>query len=211
MECGKLCDWRGAFFLGGATMADILQAAKSYANLLDVEYQIVLGKKNKNIAISIIFDEVHFFHLAGLQYLKDLSGILSESRDQIFRRILRGSLQKQLFESSKSYAEIADRIEYLSYLEQIMDSNETVFKYNSRLDVFSAVQADFLMKNEIQTRNVFTFLSQNESTGKYFCRSFFPQTDRDYTEGQTRWTLLYKKKLWKSTGQENVLYDRMRR
>ncbi len=92
-----------------------------------------------------------------------------------------------------------------------MDSNETVFKYNSRLDVFSAVQADFLMKNEIQTRNVFTFLSQNESTGKYFCRSFFPQTDRDYTEGQTRWTLLYKKKLWKSTGQENVLYDRMRR
>ncbi|MBQ5498877.1 MAG: hypothetical protein IIT73_03680, partial [Treponema sp.] len=62
-------------------MADILQAAKSYANLLDVEYQIVLGKKNKNIAISIIFDEVHFFHLAGLQYLKDLSGILSESRD----------------------------------------------------------------------------------------------------------------------------------
>ena len=198
------------FFFGGATMADILQAAKSYANLLDVEYQIVLGKKNKNIAISIIFDEVHFFHLAGLQYLKDLSGILSESRDQIFRRILRGSLQKQLFESSKSYAEIADRIEYLSYLEQIMDSNETVFKYNSRLDVFSAVQADFLMKNEIQARNVFTFLSKNASTGKYFCRSFFPQTDRDYSEGQTRWTLLYKKKIWKSTGQENVLYDRMR-
>ncbi|MBP5174875.1 MAG: hypothetical protein ILP07_03045 [Treponema sp.] len=185
MECGKLCDWRGAFFCGVA-MADILQAAKSYAKLLDIEYQIVLGKKNKNITLSIVFDEVHFFHLAGLQYLKDLSAVLSESREQIFRRILRGSLQKQMLESSKFYSEIADRIEYLSYLEQIMDSNDTVFKYNSRLNVFSAVQADFLMKNEVLTRNVFVFLSLDQSTGKYFCRSFFPQSDKDYSEGQTK-------------------------
>ncbi|MBQ9621943.1 MAG: hypothetical protein IJR39_01210 [Treponema sp.] len=33
--------------------------------------------------------------------------------------------------------------------------------------------ADFLMKDEIKTRNVFTFLSQDSATGKYFCRSFF--------------------------------------
>ena len=191
-------------------MADILQAAKSYANLLDVEYQIVLGKKNNTVTLSIVFEDTHFIHLAGLQYLKDLKKVLTGNRGQLFRRILKGSVSKKTIESSEYFSEIADRIEYLSYLEQIMDSNETVFKYNSRLDVFSAVQADFLMKNEIQARNVFTFLSKNASTGKYFCRSFFPQTDRDYSEGQTRWTLLYKKKIWKSTGQENVLYDRMR-
>ena len=191
-------------------MADILQAAKSYANLLDVEYQIVLGKKNNTVTLSIVFEDTHFIHLAGLQYLKDLKKVLTGNRGQLFRRILKGSVSKKTIESSEYFSEIADRIEYLSYLEQIMDSNETVFKYNSRLDVFSAVQADFLMKNEIQACNVFTFLSKNASTGKYFCRSFFPQTDRDYSEGQTRWTLLYKKKIWKSTGQENVLYDRMR-
>ena len=42
-------------------MADILQAAKSYEKLLDVEYQIVLGKKNKNTPLFIIFEEIHFF------------------------------------------------------------------------------------------------------------------------------------------------------
>ena len=176
---------RGFFLWSG--VADILQAAKSYAKLLDIEYQIVLGKKNKNITLSIVFDEVHFFHLAGLQYLKDLSAVLSESREQIFRRILRGSLQKQMLESSKFYSEITDRIEYLSYLEQIMDSNDTVFKYNSRLNVFSAVQADFLMKNEVLTRNVFVFSRwtnqlENISVALFF-RSLTKIIPRDRPDG----------------------------
>ena len=67
------------------------------------------------------------------------------------------------------------------------------------------------MKNEVKSRNVFIFLSQDKSTGKYFCRSFFPQTDKDYSIGQTNWTLLYKKKIQKSTGIETVLYDRLKK
>ena len=192
-------------------MGDILTAAKSYTNLLDIEYQIILGKKNKNITFSIFFEEVHFFHLSGLQYLKDLSRVLTESREQIFRKILRGTLTVQQIESSQYYSEIKDRIEYLAFLEQIIDSNRTVFKYNPKLEAFSAIQADFLLKNEVQTRNVFAFLSQEKSNGKYFCRSFFPQIDKDYSIGQTNWTLLYKKKIQKSTGQETVLYDRLKR
>ena len=192
-------------------MGDILTAAKSYTNLLDIEYQIILGKKNKNITFSIFFEEVHFFHLSGLQYLKDLSRVLTESREQIFRKILRGTLTVQQIESSQYYSEIKDRIEYLAFLEQIIDSNRTIFKYNPKLEAFSAIQADFLLKNEVQTRNVFAFLSQEKSNGKYFCRSFFPQIDKDYSIGQTNWTLLYKKKIQKSTGQETVLYDRLKR
>ena len=192
-------------------MGDILTAAKSYTNLLDIEYQIILGKKNKNITFSIFFEEVHFFHLSGLQYLKDLSRVLTESREQIFRKILRGTLTVQQIESSQYYSEIKDRIEYLAFLEQIIDSNRTVFKYNPKLEAFSAIQADFLLKNEVQTRNVFAFLSQEKFNGKYFCRSLFPQIDKDYSIGQTNWTLLYKKKIQKSTGQETVLYDRLKR
>jgi hypothetical protein len=91
-----------------------------------------------------------------------------------------------------------------------MDSNKTVFKYNPQLEAFSAIQADFLLKNEMHSRNIFTFLSEEKSNGKYFCRSFFPQTDKDYSKGQTNWTLLYKKKIFKKTGEKIVLYDRMR-
>ena len=175
-------------------MGDILTSAKSYSTLLDLEYQLVLGRKNRSITFSIFFEENHFFHLAGLHYLTDRITILFGDRAQLFRKILNGTITQNQIESSQYYSEIKDRIEYLAFLEQIMDSNRTIFKYNPKLEAFSAIQADFLLKNEVQTRNVFAFLSQEKSNGKYFCRSFFPQIDKDYSIGQTNWTLLYKKK-----------------
>ena len=191
-------------------MGDILTSAKAYLNLIDIEYQLILGRKNKTIALSIYFDENQFFHLAGLQYLEDRPDILRSRRAVVFNKILKGIISKQLIESSSFYKEIKERVDYLAYLEQILDSNKTIFKYNPKLDTFSSISADFLMKNEIQMRNIFTFLSQDKAIGKYFCRSFFPQIDKDYSEGQTTWTLLYKKKIQKSTGQETVLYDRFK-
>ena len=38
-------------------MADILQAARAYKKLLDVEYQIILGKKNTRYADVVVFDK----------------------------------------------------------------------------------------------------------------------------------------------------------
>ena len=192
-------------------MADILQAAKSFKNLLDVEYQILLGKKNKQLNLSIDFERLHFYHLAGLHYLKDLADTLKGDRGIVFEKILDGKITQADLESSIHYPEIKDRIKYLVYIESLMDSNETIFKYNPALEAFSVIQADFLLKNQVQARNIFIFLSGDKSNGKYFCRSFFPQTDKDYSLGQTNWTLLYKKKIHKSAQTETVLYDRIKR
>ena len=46
---------------------------------------------------------------------------------------------------------------------------------------------------------------------KYFCRSFFPEEKKDYTRNQTSWTMLYKKKCNMSTGEEIILYDRLKK
>lgn len=191
-------------------MGNILEAANAFAKLLDIEYQVVLGKKKRNVLLSITFDKNHFSHLAGLQYLEDIPDIFRSQRDVVFDRILNNSITSSQVENSSFYPKIKDRIEYLAFLESIMDSNKTVFKYNPQMEAFSMIQAEFLLKNEICSRNIFTFLSSEKSTGKYFCRSFFPQSDKDYSEKQTTWTLLYKKKIHKSSGVENVLYDRMR-
>ena len=43
-----------------------------------------------------------------------------------------------------------------------------------------------------------------------FCRSFFPETQKDYTKNKALWTLLYKKKVNFGTGLESVLYDRLK-
>lgn len=190
-------------------MSIIFSCAKAYEKLLDVEYQIILGKKNKQINFSIFFTANHFIHLAGFQHLKDKNTVLSGERDKIFEKILKDENYSNQFETSVFYSQIKERIEYLSFLESIMDSNKTIFKYNPQIQVFSAIQADFLLKNEIESINVFTFLAKDNTNGKYFCRSFFPQTNIDYSQRQASWTLLFKKKKNKKTKEEIILFNKI--
>lgn len=83
-------------------------------------------------------------------------------------------------------------------LESMIDSNDTVFKYNRKLNAYSVIKADYIMKNNAE--------------GRYFCRSFFPQDKMDYTKNQASWNLLYnKKKVTFSTGEEEILYDRLKK
>lgn len=43
----------------------------------------------------------------------------------------------------------------------------------------------------------------------HFRRSFFPKGDKDYTAGQAKYTLLYKKKINKITGESEIQYDKL--
>lgn len=201
---------QGFFFLRG-TMSDILTSAKAYEKLLDIEYQFILGRKSKQVRFSVFFDEYQFYHLAGLQYLTDRATLLYGDRKKLFNLILEKQIKEAQISSSDFYPQIKDRIEYLKYLESIFDSNKTVFKYNSQTHAFSAIKSDFLLKNEVNFRNVFTFLSEDKTRKQYFCRSFFLQIDKDYSLGQTNWTLLYKKKIQKSTKEEIILYDKLKK
>lgn len=54
----------------------------------------------------------------------------------------------------------------------MIDSNDTVFKYNKKANMYSMIEADYLMENNVESRNLFLFLSNDEGDN-YFCRSFF--------------------------------------
>ena len=91
----------------------------------------------------------------------------------------------------------------------MIDSNDTVFKYNKKANMYSMIEADYLMENKMESRNLFLFLS-NDDGDKYFCRSFFPKENMDYSKNQASWTLLYKKKTDLISGTETVLYNRLK-
>lgn len=186
-------------------MANIVDAQKSFSKLLDIEYQFVLGRKDKNISFSIEFQKYHFFHIAGLQYLRDLPR-LAVSAEEVYNQLELGHLPISYIESSKNYNYIKGRIDYLPRLEYIFDSNDTIFKYNPVLQAFSVIEADFLLRNEINKIPIFVFLSKGKNE-KYFCKSFFPQEKKDYAERQTKWTVLFKKKIVKSINTESILYE----
>lgn len=182
----------------------------SFNKLLDKEYLLVLGRKNVSVELRITFDKKDCFHLMGLQYLVDRPELVHD-RGKIFDAIRDGKISVEQLESSDFYHKIADRIDMLPLLEEIIDSNDTIFKYNRKINAYSVIKADYLMKNCPEGRNVYVFLAKNEKDGHYYCRSFFPENKMDYTRNQASWTLLYKEKTTLSTGEKEILYDRLKK
>ena len=82
-------------------------------------------------------------------------------------------IKEEIIQSSMQYSRIRERVCFLRFLESIMDDNRTVFKYNKKENAFSLIQADFLLKNAVENRNIFLFLAKSDNDF-YFCRSFSP-------------------------------------
>lgn len=189
-------------------MRNIVDCVKAFLPLLNTEYELVLGRKGVAVRLRLTFDKKDCFHLMGLQYLKDRPE-LNRDRGKVFDDIMEGKITTEHIESSDFYQKIEERVHFLPLLENVIDSNDTVFKYNQRKNVYSMIDADYLMKNKNEDRNLYLFLS-NSDADNYYCRSFFPEEKMDYTRNQASWTLLYKKKTDRHTGEGIVLYDRNR-
>ena len=53
-------------------MDHLLECAEAFEQLLDVQYHIVLGRKNRLTELTLRFDPTEFHHLVGLHKLRDL-------------------------------------------------------------------------------------------------------------------------------------------
>jgi len=53
------------------------------------------------------------------------------------------------------------------------------------------------------------YIAKSDEMDEYFCRSFFPKEETNYTAGHIRYTLLYKEKIDLATGEVLVQYDRL--
>ena len=197
------------FFFRRNFMRNIKECVSTFLPLLNTEYEIVLGRKGVSVTLKIGFNKRDCFHLIGLQYLIDRPE-LNRDRKKVFDEIVAGNITTEQVETSDFYKKIEERVNFLPLLEQLLDSNNTVFKYNKKANVYSMIDADYLMKNRMEERKLYLFLAHGKDN-KYFCRSFFPEEKKDYTKNQASWTMLYKKKCNLSTGKEIVLYDRLMR
>lgn len=189
-------------------MRNVLDCINAFIPLLTTEYELVLGRKGVAVTLRISFNKKDCFHLMGLQYLVDRPE-LSRNRDKIFDEIANGTITIEKIETSDFYSKIQQRVHFLPLLESMIDSNDTVFKYNKKVNIYSMIDADYLMETNIENRDLFLFLS-NDEADKYFCRSFFPKEKKDYSKNQASWALLYKKKIDLLTGVETILYDRIK-
>lgn len=193
----------GHFFLG-IKLDQLLTTAASFSNLLNIEYDFVIGRKSQTVNFKVVFHKSHFYHLAGLHYLTDLQ-ILRGDREIIFDFIMNGTITSIDIEKSVFYSKINARLSALEHLESFFDSDNLVLKYNPEINSFSVIEANYLMENKVSNNKVFTFLSKNPDN-KYFCRSFFPMEKQDFSIGQTVWTVLLKNKIDRTTNTVQELF-----
>ncbi len=190
-------------------MADILQeCAKNFKKLFPIQYNIVIGRKMKNIHIVLGFQEVDFHHLVGLHKLKDLK-IARANREKIFNQILNGTISFNMILQSRYFSDIQNRLQTFANIEKLIDSNQLIFKYNTHTNSLSVIQAEYLLSTPYQGNDIYIFLDKDTSTNQYFCRSFFPKDKKDYTIGQTNYTLLYKEKINTVTGKVELQYNKL--
>ncbi len=189
---------------------DLLQqCALGFEELCAYQYHVVLGRKGTMVEFTLTFDQADFHHLCGLHKLKDHTRFLTGIRTDIFKEIIQGKLTLEQAKKSVYYSEMESRLKPLVHLERFLDQNELIFRYNSKVHVFSMIRADYLLEHEIGGIPIYLFLAQREGTHTQVCRTFFPKADKDYTKGQPRYTLLKKEKIHRLTGEVMIQYDRL--
>ena len=190
-------------------MDKLQEAAETFKRLLGYKYRFVIGRKGIKKEFWLDFDRADFHHLCGLHKLKDIAQLQQGMRSRVFDEILAGNITEELIEKSEFFSDMSMRIEPLSHLEEMLDNNELIFRYNEKVQKFSVIRADYLLEEEILRTRTFLFLGGREGSDIQMCRTFFPLQRVDYTEGQPKYTLLRKEKFNTVTGETETQYNRL--
>ena len=188
----------------------LLQCARNYEKLLDISYHFTIARKGLVREFFLSFQKSDFHHIVGLHKLTDTRQVLRGTRENIFDKILENEIPQNLIEESEFYFNMSQRLNYLCHLEEILDSEQLIFKYNENVRVFSQIKSEFLLEGTFAERIVYLFLGSRNGYDdiQQMCRTFFPKTNIDYSIGQPRYTLLKKEKIRISDGKVLSEYKR---
>lgn len=193
---------------------DILyQAASVWKELTEYRYVITYGYRRHLYTFHLTFSKKDFPHLAGFQYLKDIS--LSKYNppkiiDQIINgKITYGQIQKGIrFEES-----VKPRLNALIHLKEIIETDFTLFSYMPRMYPFTTtIKADYLISSH-KDWNSFLFILQATANGtancNYLCCSAFTKGVRNYETNQRSRTILKKERIHIKSETSVILYNKL--
>lgn len=192
-------------------MCDILyDASIEYGKLKDVIYKIVVGRKGKAYILMLHFPPESFFHLAGLQHLKDLT-FPSKNKERIYKEIVGGNLTIEDVRKSVFFEEwfIEERLQNFQFLEQMIDSDSITYLINAkRYITYTEIKADYLCERIVNNDIIYLFLVKERRYPKFKneCKgcSYFRKHDYDYTIGTAKTTTLLIEKI--ENGKNRVVF-----
>lgn len=170
-------------------MNTISDCAKLYQTLLKKEYKFTL---ENNINFSIYFSATNFYHLLGLEKLRDIEQFKGKKPNLIYNQILNGRITDNIVFNSKYYYLIENRIKNFETLLDLLN-----FEKNNKIII------DFdLDKLNFKTKLTFTkyILYKRSNTdyihltiglkNKLYPETFIVETGSTYISGQTMLDIL---------------------
>ncbi len=152
----------------GDKIDHLFGCAKAFEHLLDVQYHIILGRKNQLTELHLRFEPTEFHHLVGLHKLRDLR-LARGNREKIFQQILSKTICMEDIKKSRYFPEIQDRIDPFDKIEHFLDSNKLIFRHTEEGHFFCR---SFFQKGEkdyTKGQAIYTLLKKEKtilSTGK---------------------------------------------
>lgn len=182
----------------------LFEAAKAWEYLLDIQYVLNYGMKDRILRYVLKFRKEDFFHLAGFQYLNDIN-IPKYSKAKYLEKVIDRTILGEHIRKSLNYDKyVKPRLEGLILLNELLHSPFKTYIFRSKcLNFGTEIKAKFLITNPEMLVIVFLFVDENtEEITDLFCRSIFIKDSRDYTQNQKAIRIMYKE----ITGKEKEVF-----
>lgn len=193
---------------------DILQqSAFAWKELTVYRYHFVYGYKKALYPINLTFSNEDYPHLAGFQYMKDIS-LPNYTSAKIVDRILEGKITFEQIQKAAQYEEMINpRLEALVHLKNSLDNDFNLYSFMPRMYPFiTNIKADYLIASHVVIDSyVFIIHTTPKGDAKcdFLCCSAFAKGDRDYEKNQRQRALLKKERIHIASNTTTVLLDKL--
>ena len=185
------------------------KAALVWESISQYRYSFTYGFKMKLYTINLSFYSEDFPHLAGFQYLKDLT-LPRFTPAKTVSKVLDGTITQEQIEKGLQYEEmVRPRLLALVSLEEMLDKEFTLYSYMPRFYPFvTSIRADYLIASHIGDISFIFLIREGERSlvSDCICCSTFVKDERDYEQNQRPYTLLKKAKTKLSDGKTDLLF-----
>ena len=199
--------------MNGQTNDILYQAASVWQELTEYCYIFTYGYKNRLNTINLTFSQEDFPHLAGFQYLKDISLPRFNPRKLVDKILDKKITYAHISKGVQYESSVKPRLEALTCLKDVIEQDFSLFSYMPRMYPFTTrIKADYLISSHLDLVS-FVFIIQSNPNGQakcdYLCCSAFTKAERDYETNQRTRTILKKERMHISSQASAILYDRL--
>ena len=191
----------------------LLQSAMAWKEMTEYSYLFTYGYKKKLFTINLTFSLDDYPHLAGFQYMKDLS-LPNYTSAKLINRILEGKISFKNIQKATQYETlIKPRLKALIHLKESLDNPFVLLSYLPKMYPFyTNMKADYLISSHINFTSYIFIIQSNKSSpveSNYLCCSLFEKSERDYKTNQKTLTILKKERIHIPTNTSTILFNKL--